>query len=287
MPSTREIRYRIKSVGNISKITNAMQLVAASKMRRAQQRVLESRAYAEQLAALLPSVAGAVEGLDQLNLPLLESRAVRNPLFLLITPDRGLAGSLVSNTTRAAEGAFKQHEGRPLRVTTIGRKGERFVAINRIDLAASFNSSENPTEEDVRPIARYLSEQFATRQADAVTLVYPRFINTAVQKPVVQQLLPINADAMEGGNAGRSPIFDQPPAELLRNLIEHYVQVELFQALLEANASEHSARMVAMKNATDNATELTEELTLEYNKVRQEAITNELLDIVGGSSAMN
>ena len=288
MPSTREIRQRIKSVGNISKITNAMQLVAASKMRRAQMRVLQSRDYAEGLATMLNDTAASVESPQDLGLALLERRPVKRSTMLLVTPDRGLAGAMVANVVRKAMSTIEgeEQEGRAIKVVTVGRKGERFTVRSGSELLASFETADAPAPADVIPIASYLAGEYAAGNTDQVVMVYARFINTAVQKPVAQTLLPLSPLGEQPQSPGQEPIYEPRAPRLLAGLLDRYIEVEVYQALLEASASEHSARMVAMKNATDNATELIEDLTLEFNKARQEFITGELLDIVGGSSAM-
>ena len=289
MPSTRELRRRIRSVDNTAQVTKAMQLIAASKMRRAQQMVLDGRAYSRRIqAALSDLVATLEEQDDELGVPLLEDRPVRKTAMLLITPDRGLCGALVGNIQRAAGEAIQGSES-PVEVISVGRKGETFTIRTGQTLRASFSVGDRPTLEDTVPISRMLISEFERADADRALIAYSEFVSMAVQRPVIKRLLPV--EPPDGNAAGETAdtagyIYEPGPRQVLRELAPRYVETQVYHTILEAIASEHSARMVAMQNATDNALELVDQLTLELNKARQEMITSELLDIIGGVAAV-
>jgi F-type H+-transporting ATPase subunit gamma len=289
MPSTKEIRARIKSVGNISKVTNAMQLIAASKMQRAQAAVRNGRDYAEKMRDVLSDLvarSGSADNEENVT-PLLAQREVKRVMVLLVTPDRGLAGALVGNLTRAA-GVFVRDSAVPVSVITAGRKGERFIARIGQDLMATFTVKDRPSLDDTVSISRFIVNAYVNGDVDRVVMVYAQFINTAVQRPTVRQILPVEPPAEDSGSkgAGTDYIFEPSPEAVLNTLLPRYVETQVYHSILEAIASEHSARMVAMRNATDNAKELIEDLTLDLNKARQNQITGELLDIVGGVAAV-
>ena len=283
MPSTRELRIRIRSVSNTAKVTKAMQLIAASKMRRAQQMVLDGKAYADRMQRVLGHLVGQLPEGESTGVPLLDRRPVQKTAMLLVTPDRGLAGALVGNLNRVAGMAIRESAS-PVSVVAVGRKGERFIARTGQDLVATFSVNDRPRLEDTVAISRQLINQYVDGEVDRVVLVFAEFINTAVQKPTVRTLLPVEpgADAL----ADVDYIFEPSAREVLETLAPRYVETQVYHSILEAIASEHSARMVSMKNATDNANQLVDDLTLELNKARQESITSELLDIVGGVAAI-
>ncbi len=285
MPNTRELRRRTRSVRNISKVTKAMQLIAASKMRRAQQAALEGRAYAEKVEDIL---ADLVRGLDAENLPpqaaLLAERPVKKTLMVLITPDRGLCGGLVSNIIRAAAQTIRESTV-PVATVSIGRKGETFIVRTGNELKAAFRLSDRPAFSETTPVTRLVVDEFHKQGADRVLIAYSVFVNTAVQKPVVRQLLPVKAEEIQD----LTPVdyIYEPGADaVLARLIPRYIETVVYHAVLEAVASEQSARMVAMQKATDAADELVIDLTLDLNRARQEQITSELLDIIGGVNAV-
>ena len=284
MATIRQIRRRIRSVSSTAKITKAMELVAASKMRRAQMRALTARPYAEKLGGVLADLAESLESLRAEALhPLLERREVREAAIILMTPDRGLCGGLNANLNRrAAAFALEQGEAR-VRLVCVGRKGRDFFARAGYHIAGEFTKlGDYPSYEDTRPIARLVMDDYVTRVVDKVFLIYPLFINTVTQRPEVRQLLPAEMPARESPRLV-DYIYEPSPAEVLGELLPRYVEMMVYEAVLELSASEQSARMVAMRNATDAADEMIQDLTLTYNKVRQEQITKELLDIVGGS----
>jgi len=289
MPSTREIRQRIKSVNNIAKITNAMQLIAASKMRVAQRRVLASREYAHSLLEISGRLARSLEDDVKNQFPLLAERSGGKSLIVLITPNRGLAGALVGNILRVALQEIKNRGDKRTELVALGRKGERFAVRSHWELGSSFELGDAPAAGDVQSVAEYLMRKFNSQEVDEVSLVYANFVNTAVQKPGAMRLLPVSLPAEASADERdihADALYEPNIHSLLGTLLPRYVATELYQAVLEAVASEHSARMVAMRNATDNAQQLNGELTLEYNKARQEYITSELLDIVGGAVAL-
>lgn len=296
MPSTREIRRRIRSVKNMAQITKAMQMVASSKMRRAQERVQESRPYAEQLRGLVSRLANAASEDIGNELALLKQRPVRNIGFVLITPDRGLCGALPSNTNRKAassavelQNSVMERGQRPgINYVAVGRKGRDFVMRTQQHLLAEFtNYGDRPSLSDAAAIAQVAVDAFLKEEVDVVYLVYPRFINTVSQLPVSVQLLPVQPPEEQSGQSETVEyIYEPGPAEIFQALLPRYVDVQVYQALLETVASFYSAQMVAMKNATDNANELIQDLTLTYNKARQAAITTQILEVVSGSEAL-
>jgi F-type H+-transporting ATPase subunit gamma len=283
MPSQREIRRRISSVRNIKQITRAMQFVAASKLKRAQDSTLQSRPYAEKIDEVLADLASV---LGEEEHPLLAKREEGTRAVVLMTTDRGLAGSLNTNTIRFTAQLITEHEG-DLRMITVGRKGQAAMRRARVPISASFEGfGDRPTFAQVVPLARLLTDDYLAGTYSIIDLVYPRFVSTLSQRPIVDRLLPVEpSDTAIEGIPGRQFIFEPDPDEVLRNLLPRYVATRVYQAVLELTASEQSARMVAMKNATENAQELIEDLTLTYNKVRQANITREMIEIATGAQA--
>jgi F-type H+-transporting ATPase subunit gamma len=265
-----------------------MQLIAASKMQRAQQMVRNGRDYADKIQAVLTDLAALGSSSDGENenvTPLLVQRPVKRQLMLLVTPDRGLAGALVGNLVRTA-GHFMRDSEVPVSAITIGRKGERFVGRIGNELLATFSVADRPRLDDTVSISRFVVNAYINGEVDRVVMVYAQFVNTAVQKPIVKQILPVEPVAEATNERSTDYIFEPDPETVLNTLVPRYVETQVYHSILEAIASEHSARMVAMRNATDNANELIEVLTLDLNKARQAQITGELLDIVGGVSAV-
>ena len=285
MPSTKELRARIKSVSNTAKVTGAMQLIAASKMRRAQQNVLMGKKYAETIQSLLSNLSSSVD-LEKVNIPLLEKREVNNKLMILITPDRGLAGALVGNVNRKAIDVIETSTEK-YSILSVGRKGFRFLNSRDQEIVDQFEIPDKPEIVDTLKVSDFAIKGFLEGKWDQVDLVYSEFINTTSQVPKVNTVLPIsnNADP-ETEIETNDYIYEPSDYEVLIELTPKYVRSQIYQSILEAFASEHSARMVAMQNATDNANELIGELTLDLNKARQETITAELLDLIGGISAL-
>ncbi|HET6381303.1 MAG TPA: ATP synthase F1 subunit gamma [candidate division Zixibacteria bacterium] len=294
MPSLRDIRARIGAVRNISQITRAMELVAASRMKRAQDAILAARPYAEELHAVLSRISAAM---DEQAHPLLAKRPVRRIGLIVMTTDRGLAGALDSNTVRAAlrfvEERMSQLEGgQQIEVSaiTIGRKGRDQLRRAGIPIAAHFQRlGDRPAFSDVTPIARLAAEDYLAGTYDEIDIVYPGFVTTLTQRPSVLTLLPVGRPAdLPPEEAERTDeyLIEPSPEAVLGRLLPHYVAVDLYRAVLEANASEQSARMVAMRNATENANELIGDLTLVYNKTRQATITREMIEIASGAEAL-
>jgi len=284
MPNVRTIRGRIRSVRNTAKITKAMQMVAASKMRRAQLATLAGRPYSQKIREVLADLAAQPAEGDDIH-PLLQKRAVQRTQIVFITPDRGLCGGLSSNLNRAA-GQFIRGSQSPVSVITVGKKGRDFMVRTRQEVKAVFTGiPDRPSIMDISPIAQLAIGGYTSGQVDQVMLCYTEFVNTATQRPVVQQLLPVQPAELKGGEAV-GYIYEPASMRVLSALLPRFVEMQIYHAQLEAIASEQSARMVAMRSATDNANELIDSLTLLMNKVRQEAITKELLDIVGGVAAL-
>jgi len=281
--SQRDIRRRIRDVGRIKQITRAMQFVAASKLKRAQDSTLAARPYSEKIDEVLADLA-AVLGTDEH--PLLATRTEGKRLLVLITSDRGLAGPLNTNTIRFAARAITEHEG-DLAVVSVGRKGRDAMRRARVPLEAHFAGfGDRPTFADIIPLARLVTDGFVSGELGRIDLVYPRFVSTLVQRPTVEALLPISPAAdTAAGIPGNQFIFEPNPGAVLEQLLPRYVATRLFQAVLEAKASEESSRMVAMKNATENADDLIADYTLAYNKVRQANITREMIEIATGAQA--
>jgi F-type H+-transporting ATPase subunit gamma len=282
--SVRQLRRRIRSVENTAKITKAMSMIAASKMRRAQEAALLSRPYSTGLSALLANLAAQPHDEDELP-PMLQTREVNKVELILITPDRGMTGGLNANILRAAAN-FIEPFGENVSVLTIGKKGRDFMVRAGVNLRAEFTDiSDRPSITEITPAAGLAMDAYANGETDAVHVIYADYVNTTVQRPVVQQLLPVIPAELRPQDAV-GYIFEPDPITVLGQLIPRFVEIQIFHALLENIASEQSARMVAMRSATDNALEMIDDLTLIMNKARQESITNELLDIVGGAAAV-
>ncbi len=285
MPSVRDIRRRIRSVENTAKITKAMSMIAASKMRRAQEMALRGRPYSERLRALLSNLAAQKHEEEDLH-PLLRRREVNNVTVVLITPDRGLTGGLHSKINRAA-GQFLLEQLATTRLVTIGRKGRDFMVRSGQEVQAVLTDlGDRPSLLDVTPAASIVIDDYTNGRVDAVYMAYADFVSMVVQRPVLQPLLPVVPAELRSQDAV-GYIYEPTSDAVLSELLPRFVELELYHAVLESVASEQSARMVAMRSATDNANEMVVDLTLEMNKARQETITNELLDIVGGAAAVS
>jgi F-type H+-transporting ATPase subunit gamma len=291
MPSTRDIRRRIKSIKNTAQITKAMQMVAASKMRRAQQAALAGRPYATLMNSVLSEVSFHAGDFTH---PLMEKRQGARRGVILISTDKGLCGGLNSNLMREAAKFPKD--------TTVyvaaGRKGSQFLARTKRKLAAEFTYKDTPLFSEARAISKFGQDLFLRGEVDGVDILFTNYISTLNQKPDVFAFLPIGqikgvASGVHGAETGEQLLkgateflFEPNVEEVLGGLLPHYLNFQVYQILLEAKASEQSARMVAMKNATDNAKQIIKDLTLEYNKLRQANITKELLEITSAAMAM-
>lgn len=297
MSSTREIRRRIRSVKNISQVTRAMQMVAASKMRRAQEQVLGTRPYTERAWKVL-SLLASQSGIDSTSHPLLQAREeIRNVGMLLITGDKGLCGSYNHSMVQAAA-RFIRELPYPVELITLGKRGRDAMWRAGFQIVAEFSDlPPQPSLLDVIAIARELISGFESRQFDVVYLAHTDFVNTLTQQPAIWQLLPLRHLDMEVTavsnyrgpavvNGSIEYLYEPDAQTILNTVVPRFTELQVYQAVLESLASEHSARMVAMRSATENAKELLADLTLTYNRARQEAITTEMLDIVGGAEAL-
>lgn len=284
MANLRIIKRRIRSVRNIAKITRAMEMIAASKMKKAQERGLAGRPYSEKITEVIAALAALPQSGEILH-PLLERRPVKKIAILHITPDRGQCGGLVANINRKT-GTFIMEQKVPVSAVVVGRKGVDFIRRIRQQMRAEFiNLGDKPDYLDTLPISRVIMDDFMSGEIDQVFIAYTQFVSTAIQNPVLEQLLPVMPVELPPGQ-NLEYIYEPESAAVLNSLLPRFVEMSVYHAILESIASEQSARMVAMRNATDNAKELIGELTLVYNKARQESITNELLDIVGGAAAL-
>ncbi|HUY76830.1 MAG TPA: ATP synthase F1 subunit gamma [Ktedonobacterales bacterium] len=290
MASTREIRRRIQAVKNIAQITRAVQMVASSKMRRAQDRVLASRPYSEEIARLLSRLAGQAEG--QEDLPLMQSREVKRVGIIVLSPDGGLAGALPGNINRRAGQLVAElrreydNPELPVSFIAVGRKGRDFLTRTRQPLIAEFTKlGDQPTQSNVRAIARAITDAYLGEEIDRALLVYPKYVSAVVQTPTVLQLLPVEPPAAEAEVATPQYIFEPDATTIFAELLPRYIETLIYQPLLETVASFYAAQMIAMRNATDNANDFLDDLTLTYNKARQAAITNQILEIVAGAGA--
>jgi F-type H+-transporting ATPase subunit gamma len=293
MPSTRDIRRRIKSVKNTAQITKAMQMVAAAKMRKAQQAALVGRPYADLMNAILAEAGPRIASFKH---PLMEIREVRKRAVIVVSTDRGLCGGLNSNLFREVA---KLDKNSTFVYVTAGRKASQFIARTKRQLAGEFTYKDVPTFAEARAISKFAQDLFLKGGADTVDILFTNFISTLVQQPKTMSFLPVgkiqavtagvNTPPPELTGAGvRTDSFEFEPDEksVLSELLPHSLNFQVHQILLEAKASEHSSRMVAMKNATDNAKQLIKDLTLEYNKLRQSNITKELLEIASAQMAV-
>ena len=292
MPSLKDIRGRIGSVRNIAQITRAMEMVAASRMKRAQDSILAARPYSDEMRSVLGRVSAVVgEEVD----PLLARRPIRRVGIVMITTDRGLAGSLNANAIRAAlrwtQSKLATNGDAPIEVEaiTIGRKGRDGLRRAGIPIAAHFPQlGDRPKFSDVTPIARLVTDDFLAGKYDEIDVAYSTFVTTLTQRPEIKPLLPITTPGQQTGEEESNDeyLFEPTPEAVLSRLLPHYVAIDLYRAVLENQASEQSARMIAMRNSTDNANELIDDLTLVYNKTRQATITREMIEIASGAEAL-
>ena len=287
MHSTRDLRRHIRSVDNTARITKAMQMVAASKMRKAQEAAVAGRPFVRLLYRMQRETTIRMA---ELNHPLLEAREIRKSAVILIGADRGLCGALNSNVFRLA----LQFDSKSTLFITAGRKAAQFVAATRRNLAGEFHYGDVPRFDEARAIASFARDLFLKKEVDEVRVVTTQFVNTLTQQPVSLEFLPVG-EIKQLEIPGAEPeerltgteaecLFEPRPEAILSYLLSHYLNIYIYEALLNAKASEQSARMVSMKNATDNANTLIKDLTLEYNKLRQGNITKELLEIAGGEA---
>jgi F-type H+-transporting ATPase subunit gamma len=285
MPSLIDLRRRIRSVKNTQQITKAMKMVAAAKLRRAQERVMAARPYAEIYSQMLADVAGAAAtaGAD-VSHPLLAAREEKRILLILVTSDRGLAGAFNSNLTKAAQVFIQEHPNATFQVEAIGRKGRDFFSRREMKLSGEhIGIVDKARFADAAAIARKATAQYENEEVDAVYLIYNEFKSVMTQKLTLTQLLPV---AVTGSDEPKDYIYEQAPAQLLGTLLPKYVETGIYRAMLESAASEHAARMTAMDAASTNAADVIEGLTLHLNRVRQASITKEIIEIVSGAAAL-
>jgi F-type H+-transporting ATPase subunit gamma len=291
MPSTRDIRRRIRSVKNTAQITKAMQMVASSKMLKAQQGALNFRPFAAMAGEIMGNLT--LETIDYRH-PLMERREVRRRAIIIVSTDKGLCGALNSNLFREASKFDTAHT----QFISVGKKAAQFLSRTRRKLVAEFTYHDTPTFAEAVAVSNFAQKEFLEGKVDAVDVLYTRFTNTLTQRPDVRELLPMGTaeslltetQAQAAQPATEQPhrdfLFEPDAATVMDRLVLYFVHFRVAQMFLEAKASEHSARMVAMKNATDNANHLVKQLTLEYNKMRQAAITKELLEIASAAMAL-
>ena len=284
MANIRLIRRRIRGIQSTAKITRAMEMIATLKMRRAQERGLAGRPYSEKIFQVIADLAALPQAGDSLH-PLLQRRPVNKIAIVHITPDRGLCGGLNANVNRKTA-SFIVEQSVPVTIVAVGRKGRDFMRWHRCEIHAEFTGlGDKPSLLDTLPISRIIIDDYSSGVIDLVYLVYAQFISTMTQKPVMQQILPVEPATIPRGE-NVDYIYEPGADVVLGELLPRFVEMQVYHAILESIASEQSARMVAMRNATDGANELVQDLTLMYNKARQEAITRELLDIAGGAAAL-
>jgi len=283
LASAQQLKRRIKSVDNTAKITKAMSMIAASKMSRAQEMAVKSRPYSERMMSLLSDLAAQPQFEDDPH-PLLTARDINKIGVIVITPDRGLTGGLNTAVNRFAAQHILQ-SGNEAEVVAVGKKARDFFARTSYLKSVFTDIGDRPSLDVVIPIAKVMVDEYLEGNIDAVYVIYSKYINTTVQNPELITILPVQPAELENKDKV-GYIYEPDSNEVLNNLVPRYIEMEIYHSILESIASEQSARMVAMRNATDNALEMKSDLTLEMNKVRQESITSELLDIVGGVAAV-
>lgn len=285
MISPRLLRRRIRSIQGTAKITRAMEMIATAKMKRAQDAALAGRPYAEKMVQTIGHLVASLSGEPDAIPAFMSQREVKRVGIIHITTDRGLCGGLNSSMNRLV-GGFILRTGKPASLVAVGKKGRDFIIRSGLELRAEFTGmGDRPAPREIMPIPRVAIQDYMTGYVDVIYMAYPRFVTTMVQRPVMEQLVPVEAAVFPSGQRGQY-IYEPHPRSVLEQLLPRFVEMQVYHAILEAIASEQSARMVAMRNATDNANEMVGQLTLALNKARQEMITKEILDIVGGAVAL-
>jgi F-type H+-transporting ATPase subunit gamma len=283
MPSLLDIRRRIRSVKNTQQLTKAMKTVSAAKLRRAQERVLSARPYAEQLKRVLGNLTTHIENVSH---PLLEVRPEEKILLAVITADRGLCGAFNANILRTATAFLREHAMRTVTLATAGRKGRDFFRRHGMAIRSEFvNIFSRLDYGHARDISEAVVQAYSEAEVDAVYIVYNEFKSVIQQRVVVDKLLPLSRNQLQETTSQSAYIFEQPPQEIFNRLLPRYVEVQVFRALLESAASEHGARMASMDTASRNAGEMIDMLTLNMNRIRQAAITREIIEVVSGAGA--
>ncbi len=286
MATIRQVRQRIRVAKNIQQITKAMKMVAAARLKRAQEHVQAARPYSQSLREIMTSVASAAGG--EVQHPLLENRETKTVAFFIVTSDRGLAGSYNSTMFRRAAELLKHYDKANVKLYIVGRKGIQFFSRRGYNVAGQFSLGSVVTIADARNIVAVLRSAFESGEVDEVTMLYTRFYTAITQKAVDVQLLPIQTPAAADASETQQEdfLFEPDAGRLLASLLPRYLEGQVFQALLESSASEHGSRMTAMSSATDNAGKMIQTLTLQMNRVRQANITREISEIVGGAEAL-
>lgn len=288
MPSTREIRGRIKSLKGTQQITKAMKMVAAAKVRRAQERVLATRPYAEKLKEMFQYVAYRLAE-EELNEPLLEQREIKNVGLVIVTSDKGLCGGYNSNVLKFATQKMQEilEAGQTPKAWLVGNKAIGFYRRGEVEVLGRYSSLPAiPTYTEAAMLTEALTESFLAHKVDKVVLIYTQFVSMLQYQPTELTLLPVSPPEGEEAPKGEY-LYEPDPLTLLQSILPRYISRQILRALLESAASELAARMAAMDNATKNADDLLESLSIQYNKVRQAYITTEILEVVGGAEALN
>jgi len=281
MPNLRELRSRIRSVESTSRVTKALQMIAAAKMKKAQDKVTDGRSYGKKLNGILTNVYRSnPEIFEQF-----KNNNTSKNLILFITPDRGLCGALVSNIFRAATN-YLSEDNSDKEIVVIGKKGKSLISKSKDKEFKSYRISDMPTFDEVSHITKSIADKYVSGEVSEINLIYSEFISTAIQKPKIKKLMPVQiTEDLQEGNSSEF-IYEPNLDEVSNALMPRYIEQNIYNAVLDSIASEHSARLVAMQNATDNANELKQDLTLDMNKARQEQVTSEILDIIGGALAL-
>ena len=284
MPNLLDIRRRIRSVKNTQQLTKAMKTVSAAKLRRAQERVFSARPYAEQLKKVLGNLTARLENVTH---PLLESRPEERILFVIVTADRGLCGAFNSNIIRTAQTFLREHKGQTVSLATVGRKGRDFFRRRAMQIRSEFvNIFARLDYGQARDISEAVVQAYANAEVDAVYIIYNEFKSVLQQRVVVEKALPLSRSDLKETEQQPEYIFEQPPQEIFNRLLPRYVEIQIYRALLESAASEHGARMASMDAASRNAGDMIDMLTLNMNRIRQAAITREIIEVVSGAGAL-
>jgi F-type H+-transporting ATPase subunit gamma len=284
MPSLLDIRRRIRSVKNTQQLTKAMKTVSAAKLRRAQERVLSARPYAEQLKHVLANLTARVETVSH---PLLQVRPEEKILLLVVTADRGLCGAFNSNILRTATSFLREHASQATSLVAVGRKGRDFFRRRGLPMRAEFvNIFSKLDYGNARDIAESITQAYTDAEVDAVYIVYNEFKSVIQQRVVTEKVLPLSQTELQETAPQADYIFEQAPQEIFNRLLPRYVEIQIYRALLESAASEHGARMASMDTASRNAGEMIDMLTLNMNRIRQAAITREIIEVVSGAGAL-
>jgi F-type H+-transporting ATPase subunit gamma len=284
MPSLLDIRRRIRSVKNTQQLTKAMKTVSAAKLRRAQERVFSARPYAEQLKRVLGNLTARLENVSH---PLLEIRPEERILFIVVTADRGLCGAFNSNINRTAQAFVRDHRDQTVQLVTVGRKGRDFFRRRGMAIRSEFvNIFSRLDYGHAKDISEVIIKAYTDAEVDGVYIVYNEFKSVIQQRVVVEKVLPLSRGELKETEPQREYIFEQPPQDIFNRLLPRYVEIQIYRALLESAASEHGARMASMDTASRNAGDMIDMLTLNMNRVRQAAITREIIEVVSGAGAL-